>query len=126
MNQRTIRSTLITTGLIAASLISGAAQAALIDRGGGLIYDTDLNVTWLQDANYAQTSGYDADGAMTLDEATTWAANLSYFDSVRNVTYTDWRLPSIAVTDTAGCSDISSSTYCGYNVDPASSEIAHL
>ena len=29
---------------------SAASQAALIDRGGGLIYDDVLNVTWLQDA----------------------------------------------------------------------------
>lgn len=48
----------------AATLIaaSGGAQAALHDRGGGLLYDDVLNVTWLQDANYAMTSGYDADG----------------------------------------------------------------
>ena len=32
---------------------SGAAQATLIDRGGGLIYDSVLNVTWLQNANLA-------------------------------------------------------------------------
>lgn len=38
---------------------SGAAQAALIDRGGGLIYDTDLNITWLQNANYGAGSTYD-------------------------------------------------------------------
>jgi len=36
------------TGILVA--ISGAAQASLIDRGGGLIYDTNLNVTWLADA----------------------------------------------------------------------------
>lgn len=73
---------------------SGAAQAALIDRGGGLIYDTELNVTWLSDANYAQTTGYDADGRMNWIDATAWAANLTYYDSVRNVTYDDWRLPT--------------------------------
>ena len=79
--------------LAVAATLSGAAQAALIDRGGGLIYDTDLNVTWLKDANYAQTSGYDADGRMTWGQSMTWADNLGYYDSVRGVTYTDWRLP---------------------------------
>ena len=44
--------------------IVGMVNAALIDRGGGLIYDDVLDITWLQDANYAQTSGYDADGFM--------------------------------------------------------------
>jgi len=47
--------------------VSGAVGTALVDRGGGMIHDTVLNITWLQDANYAQTSGYDADGKMTWD-----------------------------------------------------------
>jgi|SRR5882672_3543700 len=71
----------------------GNANAELFDRGGGLIYDDALNVTWLQDANYAQTSGFDADGYMTWAGANSWAAGLNYYDSVRNVTYSDWRLP---------------------------------
>ena len=118
--------TLITSTLLAAGLISGAAQAALVDRGGGLIYDTDLNVTWLQDANYAKTSGYDTDGRMTWANATAWAANLSYYDSVRNVTYTDWRLPTFTDLGAPGCQTANSGTDCGYNVNPASSEMAHL
>lgn len=43
-------------------IISGSVDAALVDRGGGMIYDTDRDITWLQDMNYAKTSGYDADG----------------------------------------------------------------
>ena len=47
---------------IALSLLGvGASQAALIDRGGGLIYDDVKNVTWLQDTQYARTSGYSAE-----------------------------------------------------------------
>ena len=112
--------------LIAAMGLSGAANAALLDRGGGLIYDTDLNVTWLQDANYAKTSSYDADGLMNWNEAMTWAANLSYYDSVRNVTYTDWRLPTVIDTGSPGCDLGLSGTDCGYNVNTASGEMAHL
>jgi len=81
-------------GVLALGL-AGSAQAALHDRGGGLIYDDVLNITWLSDANYAQTSGFDADGRMTWDNAVAWAAGLSYFDAVRNVTYSDWRLPTV-------------------------------
>ena len=73
-------------------LASGAAQATLLDRGGGLIYDDVLNITWLKDANYAQTSGYDADGLMNWTAANAWAANLVYHDSVRGVDWSDWRL----------------------------------
>lgn len=49
-------------------------------------YDTDLNITWLADANYAKTSGYDADGVMDWATATAWAAGL-YGN-------TGWRLPN--------------------------------
>ena len=36
-------------------LSSGVAQTALFDRGGGLIYDGVLKISWLSDANYAAT-----------------------------------------------------------------------
>ncbi|MCP4407494.1 MAG: DUF1566 domain-containing protein, partial [Gammaproteobacteria bacterium] len=49
-------------GLLALGM-AGTVQATLIDRGGGLIYDDVLNITWLQDANYAETSGYAAANA---------------------------------------------------------------
>ncbi len=125
--------------LIAALALSGAANAALVDRGGGLIYDTDLNVTWLQDANYSKTSSYDADGLMNWNEAMTWAANLSYYDSVRNVTYTDWRLPNVSPIN-GGAFNYSAtysyngSTDNGYNISAqgtayaggTGSEMAHL
>ncbi len=87
-----------TTGLLIIALftVSLPTQATLYDRGGGLIYDDVLSVTWLQDANYADTSGYTTpggrdvtslDGYMSWYEATTWAADLNYNG------ITGWRLP---------------------------------
>lgn len=84
--------TLATMGLLS----SGVLQAALYDRGGGLIYDDVLNITWLADANYAQTSGYDSDGAMNFSAANTWAGDLSYGG------YSDWRLPTALNQDGSG------------------------
>lgn len=84
------------------ALTAGTSQGALIDRGGGLIYDDVLNITWLQDANYAKTSGYNTDGWMTWGEAISWVANLEYYDSVRGVTYDDWRLPKINLSSGVG------------------------
>jgi hypothetical protein len=74
--------------LVAGALVFvlGSAQAALIDRGSGLIYDDDLNITWLQNWGLGG-SQLDWNGAMS------WVANLDYYDTVRKVTYTDWRLP---------------------------------
>lgn len=103
----TIGTTLIASSLIAASLISGAAHATLMGRDlNGSVgsfeayYDTDLNITWLADANYAMTSGYDADGRMDWAAANTWAANLSIDDNVNNITYDNWRLPTALNQDT--------------------------
>ena len=66
------------------------ANAALISRLGGLAYyDTVTDLTWLSDANYAQTSGFDADGRMSWIDANNWAANLNISG------ITDWRLPRV-------------------------------
>jgi hypothetical protein len=118
----TVRKSSLALALLA--LLSGAAQAALLDRGSGLIYDTDLNITWLRDANYARTSGYDADGRMNWNQAATWAANLSYYDAARNVTYTDWRLPTTTNLGSFGAQCTYGGTDCGYN--SVGSEMSHL
>ena len=87
----------------AAALVAmaGAAQAALVDRGGGMIYDTTRNITWLADMNYALTSGHTGTGVdastghMTWDAATAWADNLVYGG------FSDWRLPTLNPADTS-------------------------
>ncbi len=72
---------------------AGISGATLSDRGGGLIYDEDQDITWLQYANYAYTSGYDSDGLMNWDAAVTWADQLVYGG------YDDWRLPTTPGTN---------------------------
>ena len=74
------------------SYSAARADATLLDRGNGLIYDDVLDITWLQDANYAITSGFDIDGLMIWTTANTWAANLVY------QSYSDWRLARINST----------------------------
>ncbi|MDT4290378.1 hypothetical protein RO575_12475 [Methylomonas sp. MO1] len=107
-------------------MVGSGAQASLYDRGGGLIYDDVLNVTWLQDANYARTSGYGgADGTGKMDWATamTWAANLVYDG------YDDWRLATntpingsrfIYTSSNSGTADV------GYNITSPRSELAYM
>lgn len=88
------------TLLIAVTLLTThTANASLIDRGNGLIYDTDLDITWLSDANYSMTSGYDDDGRMIWWEAEIWSNQLIYegFD--------DWRLPSGGECINLNCND---------------------
>ena len=102
--------------------LSGTAQATLYDRGGGMIYDSDQNLTWLQDANYAQTSGYDtdADGRMNWANAMSWAAGLNHGG------FGDWRLPTVTDNGNNGCDYGFSGTDCGYNVDTSGSEMAYM
>ena len=103
-------------------LASGSAQAALLDRGGGLLYDDVLNVTWLQDANYARTSGYDADGLMDWAAAKTWAANLTYGG------FSDWRLASNTPVGADWNYNYSNngSTDFGYNITSPHSELSYM
>ena len=95
-------------GLGLAALVGGA-QASLVNRGGGMIYDTTRNITWLADMNYAATqyaatggAQGDADGYMTWDVASAWAESLVYGG------YSDWRLPTLNPLDTT----------CSSNLDP--------
>jgi hypothetical protein len=69
------------------------ANAALHDRGAGLIYDDALDITWLQNANYFGNT-------MTWDNAVNWADNLVFQN------YSDWRLPSTGASCTGSdCMD---------------------
>ena len=63
--------------------ICGSAYADLFDRGGGLIFDSDLNITWY-DYTYVDTVN-DGDA---WGQAMAWAATLD-IDGV-----TGWRLPT--------------------------------
>jgi len=84
----------------------GIANATLIDRGGGLIYCDTLDITLLQDANYTKTTGYpsypNGTGRNHWWKATAWVDGLEYYDSVRDVTLTDWRLPDARNQDGSG------------------------
>ena len=75
------------------SLSGKQCPSGVIHRGGGLLYDEVSEHHLLQDVNYAKTSGFDTTGNMTWNQATNWVDNLVYHDSVRNVDYSDWRLP---------------------------------
>lgn len=83
---------------LAVSLAIGRAGAALHDRGGGMIYHDVLDITWLSDANFANTSTYatpdgrevkDVFDRMTWDEAREWVANLVHGG------VGSWRLPRV-------------------------------
>ena len=107
----------ISAGLISLGML-GTADAALVSRLGGLAYyDTIADLTWLSDANYAATSGYNVNGALTWQAANDWAAQLT----VGGVS--GWRLPTTPQPD-ASCSSQSGSVSSGYNC--TGSELGNL
>jgi hypothetical protein len=99
---------------------AGISGAALIDRGGGLIYDDVVEITWLQDANLALTETFGVsgitDGHMNWDTAQAW---ISAMNSENYLGYSDWRLPTTvdgaAVYGTDGPS--SGDSWGNYNYD---------
>ncbi len=108
------------TGICLSLGFTMSASAALIDRGNGLIYDSDRDITWLADANLGAASVWDdgfsgTDGAMTWQSAVNWAASLSYAG------FDDWRLPSTAVPD-ATCATPPPS----FGVNCTNSELGHM
>jgi hypothetical protein len=115
-------------------ILSSTANAELIDRAGGLIYDPVLDITWLSDANLAAGSAYDNgtssnDGIMTWANAVAWAGNLSYYDNIRGRIWDDWRLPSTApvngVSFNYGLS-YDGSTDLGWNIISPHSELSYM
>ena len=109
--------------------ISGQAVAGS-DTSAVFLYDTDLNITWLRDANASATAGNTNDpygkgvgGSMTWAVANTWANTLTVG------TFSGWRLPTTLQPD-ASCSyqdDIGAPFGTqDYGYDCAGSEIGHL
>ena len=77
------------------TFVTATSNAELFDRGGGLIYDSDQDLTWTKNAGMFYGRQYDV-----IDEvgAVTWAENLEFggFD--------DWRLPTTTQFDDPTCS----------------------
>jgi Protein of unknown function (DUF1566) len=64
---------------------SSVSNAALVSRlSGQAYYDTNLNITWLTNANLA--------GATDWNAAQSWIAGLN---SANYLGYNDWRLPTV-------------------------------
>lgn len=97
--------------------LSTSANSALHQRLGGLAYyDDEADLTWLADARYARTTGYDTDG-MLWEEANDWANNLN----INGIT--GWRLPTTPDSDPS-CSHTRSGDDFAYNC--TGSELGNL
>jgi hypothetical protein len=108
------RSALAALFLLAAGI--GTSEATLLDRGGGLIYDDALDITWMQDAQYVLTSGHSSTGRLNWNAAVDFASQVEYYDAVRDITLTDWRLPRT----------VNAPSSLGYDTTGLTSELAYM
>lgn len=104
-----------------------SVDAALVSRlNGAAVYDTDLDITWIADANLAASNTFGVSGIstgstpgrMTWDTAQTWLAAMN---AANYLGFNDWRLPLTTAPD-ATCTTPASAQ--GYNC--AGSEMGHL
>ncbi len=103
-------------------------------------YDTDLNITWVADGNLAPTHDFGVSGMGTSTSgfgAMGWDTSQAWIAAMNTAGYlgvSDWRHTRVVDTDGPdpdalgddGCNLAYSGTDCGWNVDPATGEIAHL
>jgi hypothetical protein len=112
--------------LLVLSLIVGMslpAGAALSDRGGGLIYDDALHITWLQNAGLALTENFGL--SLRPDGRMTWITAQAYIQAMNDANYLgyhDWRLP--ATTEGPYVWSVSGTTAYGYNI--TTSEMGYM
>ena len=105
-----------------------SAQAVLLERlGGAAVYDTDLNVTWVTNANLAQTSTFNILG-IAPSGAMTWNTAQSYIVAMNAANYlgfSTWRLPTTQQPD-ANCTvqDVANHTSSGFGC--IGGEMGHL
>ena len=117
------------SGMVLLLLTFGSANAALLSRAGGqAYYDDVLSITWLANANLADTNdfgiaGINANGTMNWSTAQSWIGAMNTANYLGTHT---WRLPTVTDTGTSGCNLAYSGTDCGYNVDLSTGEMAHM
>lgn len=146
-----VRSTLALMALVASTSVmavntptsikgQGTWEATLHPRdldgnlanGPEAYYDSALNITWLADFSYYQTStGGSGTTGVNWNSANAWVSqvNSDGIDGVKG-----WRLPHLdasANNDFAACVGLSpkyttSGSACGFNVDTSKSELAYL
>jgi parallel beta-helix repeat protein len=100
------------------------SHAVLTDRGSGLIYDTDLDITWLQNVGLADhekfgVSGISTSGYMNWNVANDW---IDAMNAASYLGFNDWRLP--ATLDGPLVYGFDGTTTAGWNI--TTSELGYM
>lgn len=94
--EKTFRRNIFTALFIATVALANDVNA-LVDLGGGMIYDSDQDITWLQDSNYTLHHSLGGrNGQMTWAQANSWAKTFAFNGN------SGWRLPHGPTANTSG------------------------
>jgi len=105
----------LVAGLFSLGLAMPASGALVPRLGGQAVYDTDLNITWIADANLAATNTFGirtginlpphpldtngqfgriaSDGSMNYSGALYWIDAMNAYDGAGYLGFNDWRFP---------------------------------
>jgi hypothetical protein len=141
---KTTQTLLATLALTAGLFATTGANASLTaSDGGNTVFDSDLNIYWLADANLAATNSFGLarntdlgaipgvyggsfifdDGMMTMGGAMKWIAAMN---AANYLGYNDWRLPTTLQPD-ASCGDQNVGWVIGsYGYNCTGSEMGNL
>jgi hypothetical protein len=110
--------------------IATSANAALLSRlNGQAVYDTDLNITWLADADLAASNTFGVSGIvgnapMYGSTAQQWIAAMN---AANYLGFSDWRLPTTSQPDpTCSLQVYNGGGFDGYGYNCTGSEMGHL
>lgn len=128
----------VATLCVAAASANAALLARDLNGSPGSIeayYDTVLDITWLANANLAQTNTFGVSGILANGRME-WATANSWIGAMNAANYlgiSAWRLPAMYDIGNNGCTLDSYTSYnggdCGYNVvstGPQASELASM
>ena len=128
MSNTTFMKSALASACLLGAVTANAALSSVM--GGKVVNDTDLNISWLADANLPATNTFGvgsigATGAMDGFNVYNW---INAMNAANYLGFNNWRLPSTTDIGGSGCPSLTtfSGGTCGYNVDPNTSEMAHL
>ena len=120
------------SGIVLLALACSTANAALLSRSSGqAYYDDVLDITWIANANLADTTtfgvlGINANGTMTWAKSNEWIAAMN---TAAYLGTSDWRLPTTAQPDATCASQFNpggSFPLQGFGFSCTGSEMGHL
>ena len=114
--------------ILLAAGCADSAQAVLLERlGGAAVYDTDLNVTWLTNANLPQSNSFNII-AIAPNGSMTWSTAQNYIIAMNAANYlgfSTWRLPTTQQPDpSCTAQDVANHTSSGFSC--TGGEMGHL